>query len=155
MSKEALEIIDFERKGNILYFALGKNGEQWGDDWDDAPYEYNAGQAYDEYIKGACTIAIDFKHDVYEPRDGAWNSQYSKEDMIQRRVPCIIVVPNAVGKDSYHTDFIYWLGHDKAITIYFGDKITEIIDKLNRAKVLIPIVTKYGWGDDSNETDDI
>ena len=40
------EIIDFERKGNVVRFYLGKNGEQWGDDWDDAPYEHNAGKVY-------------------------------------------------------------------------------------------------------------
>ena len=43
----ANEIIDFVRKGNVVRFYLGKNGEQWGDDWDDYPYEYNAEPPYD------------------------------------------------------------------------------------------------------------
>ena len=35
------EIIDFERKGNLIRLYLGKNGKQWGDDWVDFPYEHN------------------------------------------------------------------------------------------------------------------
>ena len=36
--------------GNVMYFTDNfKN--QWGDDWDDAPYEHNAGEPY-EYIDG-------------------------------------------------------------------------------------------------------
>lgn len=39
------QIIDFKRKGNMVRFYIGKNGEQWGDDWNDAPYDCNADRA--------------------------------------------------------------------------------------------------------------
>lgn len=45
-----MKIIDFERKGNLVRFYLGDDDlEEWyGDDWNDTPYEHNAGQVYDE-----------------------------------------------------------------------------------------------------------
>ena len=47
------KIIDFERKGNIVRFYLGdvnnSNG-YYGDDWDDVPYEHNAGKVYEQYV---------------------------------------------------------------------------------------------------------
>ena len=33
-------------EGNIAYFTTQDLDKQWGDDWDDAPYEHNAGLPY-------------------------------------------------------------------------------------------------------------
>ena len=35
-----MKVIDFERKGNVIRFYLGKDDltEWWGDDWNDTPY---------------------------------------------------------------------------------------------------------------------
>lgn len=35
-----MQVIDFDRKGNVIRFFLGKNGKQWGDVWNDAPELY-------------------------------------------------------------------------------------------------------------------
>lgn len=32
---------------NIAYFTTAPLPEQWGDDWNDAPYEHNAGEPYE------------------------------------------------------------------------------------------------------------
>lgn len=32
----------------FAYFTTQKLEKQWGDDWDDAPYEHNAGTPYDD-----------------------------------------------------------------------------------------------------------
>lgn len=32
---------------NFAYFTTQELSEQWGDDWDDAPYEHNAGEPYE------------------------------------------------------------------------------------------------------------
>ena len=39
-----MKIIGWDRKGNVVRFALGDdNLEYWsGDDWNDSPYEHNA-----------------------------------------------------------------------------------------------------------------
>lgn len=120
---EKLQIIDFERKGNLVRFYLGKNGKQWGDDWNDAPYEHNAESVYDNYIKGKRDIAFPFDFMVLEPKDGVSNSRYSKADMIKRHVPCIIVVPPALAKDSAGYDFYDWIASDCVKKYYFGDEM--------------------------------
>ena len=44
-----MKILDFELKGNVIKFYLGNCNDWWGDDWDDRPYEHNAGKVYDQY----------------------------------------------------------------------------------------------------------
>ena len=147
--KLKMQIIDFEKKGNVVRFYLGEKTKDWGwankdfkdskgetpdwlepcdkyygDDWDDAPYEHNAGRVYDEFIKGHKDIAFDFDDLVLEPCDGKYNSSWSKYDMRERDVPCIIVVPKELIKDIYFpSDFNRWVGNDKVKKYYMGDEI--------------------------------
>lgn len=117
--KQKLEIIDWERKGNLIRFYLGKNGKQYGDDWNDIPYEHNAGSVYEEFIQGYKDIIVPFEQDVFEPCDGHVNSHYCKEDMIERKVPCIVVVSSS----AWHHTFEQALADDKSRKYYFGDKL--------------------------------
>lgn len=149
-----MKIIDFEKKGNIVRFYLGqetkeygwvnpkslKDGEQprhiespWGDDWDDAPYDCNAGVVYSEYVYGYADIVFPFDALVLEPcQCGFRDSCYvSKEDMQQRKVPCIVaVMPEALGIDNifdyvFRENFYDWCGSDKqgVYKYYFGDEM--------------------------------
>lgn len=123
-----MKIIDFKKKGNVVRFYLGDdNLASWhGDDWDDCPYEHNAGIVYDEYISGHKDIAFPFDSIVIEPCDGTWNSEWCKNDMIDRKVPCIIVVPKELAEESwYENEFKYWIGVDGVKRFYFGDKILD------------------------------
>ena len=126
------EIIDFALKGNVIRFYLGTNGEQWGDDWDDAPYEHNAGEVYDEYVSGITDCYVPFDCFVLEPANGHSNSPFCKEDMIKGKVPCVIIVPVSIAKTSWNDySFDYWLGNKDIIKIYFGDNIDEVQMKIN------------------------
>lgn len=116
-------IIDFERKGNVIRFYLGDDKEYWGDDWNDSPYEHNAGIVYDEYIKGYKDIAFPFDDLVLEPCDGTYNCSYCKDDMKKRKVPCIIVIPK--DKQDYYDSFAYYIGMDNIKKFYFGDILEE------------------------------
>lgn len=119
-----MEIIDFERKGNVVRFYLGKNGEQWGSDWDDAPYSLNAERVSPEYIEGIKDISFPFDEMVLEPCSGTTNEPYCKKDMIDRRIPCIIVVPETLAKEEYYYDsFEYWKAADGVKKFYFGDEM--------------------------------
>jgi len=122
------EIIDFEVRGNVVRFFTGRNGEQWGDDWNDAPYEYNAGRAYEEFVTGHFDVPFPFNWGVYQPSDGEMNSPYSKEHMRARQVPCIVVIrADAVPCDYGFRSAVVM---DGAIRIYFGDteeKVREMI----------------------------
>lgn len=117
------EIIDFEIKGPIVKFYLGENGEQYGDDWNDTPYEYNAGEVYDRFIEDTKILTFDFDDLVLEPCDGELNSHWCKLDMVDRKVPCVIVVPKELTEDSWDTGFKDWVGNSKVKKFYFGDLI--------------------------------
>jgi len=109
------EIIDFERKGNLIRLYLGKNGKQWGDDWDDVPYEHNAGRVYKEFVNRICDIVVDFNYDVEEPADmfsNTGNSPYSKKDMIERKTYAFAITKEYVTKAQ----------------IYFGDTLASVLE---------------------------
>lgn len=119
-----MKIIDFGRKGNVVRFFLGNDDceDYWGDDWNDAPYEHNAGEVYPEYVKGYRDVAFPYDTLVLEPCDGQVNSRWNKEDMKKRRVPCIVTSP--IDPDDYYfEDFDTVIGDDKATKYYFGDKM--------------------------------
>lgn len=119
-----MKIIDFEQKGNVVRFYFGNDDctDYWGDDWDDVPYEHNAGPVYDQYVKGYVDISFNFDDKVLQPATTMDDSsQFCKDDFKQRLVPCIIVVPKAVHQGSWWDSFDRWVGADGVIKIYYGD----------------------------------
>jgi len=69
-------------EGCWAYFTTGKLEDQWGDDWNDAPYEHNAGSPYnrppsDTIIK----IGWDGPFDTPADLATGGNSVYSVEDI--------------------------------------------------------------------------
>lgn len=121
-----MKIIDFEKKGQTVRFYLGKDEciDYHGDDWDDTPYEHNAGKVYDEYIEDYTDITFPFNYLVLEPCDNIANSPYCKDDMKMRKVPCIIVVPKE--KVTWHDDFNYYNSMEGIMRFYFGDEMNVI-----------------------------
>ena len=102
-SHDDMVLIDFALKGNVVRLFLGMPGvSPWGDDWNDVPYEHNAGEVYPEYVAGYVDIAFDFDAIVAEPCVGYSNSPWSKDDMLKRRTPCLAA---AVLDESYN----YWV----------------------------------------------
>lgn len=74
--------------GHVLYFTDNFSG-QWGDDWDDAPYEHNAGEPYelvdgeDDQGRANCGhirfLAFKPTYEVRLPCTGHLNSPFSVE----------------------------------------------------------------------------
>jgi hypothetical protein len=120
-----MKIIDWERKGNVVRFYLGDDDckDYRGDDWNDAPYEHNAGRVYDEFIKGHADINIPFDYEVYEPADGCANSPYCKNDMRERKVPCIVVAKTEDVGSDWNYGFNKAVANPNTRKYYFGDKI--------------------------------
>ena len=118
-----MKIIDFEKKGNVIRFYLGADDceKYGGDDWNDKPYEHNAGRVYDEYIVGYRDIAFPFEFAVLEPCDGCFNSAWCKDDMKARRVPCIVALETKDG--WWEDDFDKLNANSKAVRFYFGDRM--------------------------------
>ena len=144
-----MKIIDFAKKGNVVRFYLGEKTGKWGwtnpgyvddsgrtpswlkpndiyygDDWDDTPYEHNAGMVYEEFIQGYRDIAFGFDDLVLEPCDDVCNnSRWCKNDMRNRCVPCIIVVSKNIRGDTWNEGFSRWVGVDGIKKFYFGDEM--------------------------------
>ena len=93
-----MKIIDFELLGNVVKFYLGKDDLQrfYGDDWDDAPYDCNAGEVYDEFVSGVREIAFPSSWVLLEPKDDSRyyreSCPFCKDDFFARKVPCVIAV---------------------------------------------------------------
>lgn len=123
-----MKIIDFEKFGNTVKFYLGEDDceDYWGDDWDDTPYEHNAGPVYDRFVKGVRLFYFDYKDLVLEPCEGDWNSRWCKDDMKNNNVPCILYIPHEiVDKHDFYDDFNRWLAiaprEPKIEMFYFND----------------------------------
>ena len=88
--------------GNEAWFTSDwKN--QWGDDWDDRPYEHNAGSPYSHYFdENSVEHEIELKKVYFdvplgiikEPCYGLTNSPYSVQDINNRRCPWLIIDQN-------------------------------------------------------------
>ena len=120
-----MKIIDFERKGNVVRFYLGDNDctDYWGDDWNDTPYECNAGTVYGQYVKAVKDISFDFDSLVLEPCSGEYNSGYCKEDMKNGICPCIIVVPKELAENTWNDRFAFWCSAKDITKFYFNDEM--------------------------------
>lgn len=125
-----MQVIDFERKGNVIRFYLGDGANPYyGDDWDDIPYEHNAGRVYDEFIKGHFDLVVPFDYLVIEPCEGVINSAYCKDDMRNRKIPCLILVSPAEINNfggAWALDYASARGLDDKIELYFNDEESSL-----------------------------
>jgi hypothetical protein len=71
-------------EGNWAYFTTQELDQQWGDDWNDAPYEHNAGTPYlsrDGDDKQWKIKKVAWEGPFETPDYGVSNSQYSVEQI--------------------------------------------------------------------------
>ena len=128
-----LKIIDFDTYGNVIQLYLGdiNDSEYYGDDWDDRPYEHNAGTVYKSYIKGVIEIAFPSFIWVLAAEDD-WhyngNSPFCKEDFKNMKAPCLVIVND---NDPYQMGWSYSekMGDKLSWRIYFNDTLEEILEK--------------------------
>ena len=123
-----MKIIDWLQKGNVVRFILGDDNcaDYCGDDWDDVPFEHNAGGVYDEFIEGYKDVTFPFDMVVMDASYGFSNSPFSKDDMKNRKTPCIVVIPEIEMVNCYHDEFAYALANDKSQKFYFGDSMEAL-----------------------------
>lgn len=113
------KVIDFEKYGNVVRFIMGDADlENWGgDDWNDSPYEDNAGSVYDQYEMG-------------QPIEVAWGGDYlvkepigigvSKDGMKNRAYPMIAVLKTQPEDGWYSDSYIRVVSNEKAVRFYMG-----------------------------------
>lgn len=81
-------------KGERAWFTTRALDRQWGDDWDDAPYEHNAGSPYtpswmDERDGAAPweVVTVYVETDLEQPNEWHRNSPYSVDAINGRATP--------------------------------------------------------------------
>ena len=86
-----------------MYFTNNSLNDQWGDDWDDVPYEHNAGEPYEDDDHQIIKIQFmdNIVSEIITPRTNVDNSNYSVQDINNKIVPWI-----SINFDN-KSDFIY------------------------------------------------
>ena len=131
-----MKVIDFEKKGNVVRFYLGDDAcdDYWGDDWDDIPYEHNASEVYDEFVKGFLDVAFPFDAVVFEPGDD-WeyggNSPYCKEDFKKGKAPCIVATLLEEHQYEWGYQYSKMIGDKSTVKIYFNDSEEDVRTKVS------------------------
>jgi len=105
-----------------LYFTE-KFDDQWGDDWNDVPYEHNAGQPYEEDDRRVISIYFEGGDFIF-PNHNQCNSQFSVEDINKGDIPWLRPAE--------------WADHE--CRIRGGDRMAEVLTKLryHGAKIFVP-----------------
>lgn len=100
---------------HYLYFTSNLNN-QWGDDWDDAPYEYNAEVPY-THKTNVLIIRVRLpKSGLYLPSSRFANSPFSVRDINKGAIPWIFI-----DNEKYS---LYLMGGETLIDCY--NKLKEI-----------------------------
>lgn len=65
-------------RGDFAYFTTQPLDKQTGDDWNDAPYEHNAGEPYEPYREDEDwqILRVAFEADLSRPCDDQFNSPW-------------------------------------------------------------------------------
>lgn len=95
--------------GYIMYFTDDMTNV-WGDDWDDRPFEYNAGEPYKKYVKAKI---------CYDNNDSC-------------------ALPNRFGNfsaEDINDGFVPWLQHEKAGSLYAGATLEDTKVWLRKAGI--------------------
>ena len=136
MGMKNLVICDWKAKGNVVRLYCcnqDKYDDIWGDDWNDKPYEHNAGQVYDEYVDKIIDIYFDFDIIVLEAEND-WsfggNSPFSKQDFKEGKAPIFIAYwpqeNDHYGSSEYHF-LIGAKNTNHILKFYMGDMIKPIL----------------------------
>lgn len=90
----------------FLYFTSRNLEEVWGDDWDDAPYQCNAGPPYDYELK------VGYEGPFFQPCNRS--NAYSVQVINNRAVP--------------------WLeSGDGEVQIWAGDPLKKVLSSIQKA----------------------
>jgi hypothetical protein len=127
-----MKLIDFDTNGHVvkLYFGAHDLKDWWGDDWNDTPYEHNAGVVYGEFVKKTLEVAFPFDFFVMEPSSGEFNSMWCKNQMKERQVPALAILKSDQNIFAYSFKDI--VSNSKTLKLYFGDSEKEILKNIKR-----------------------
>jgi hypothetical protein len=117
------KIIDIEDKGNVIRVYFGEDDcfDYYGDDWDDIPYEHNAGGVYDEFVTSTADIFIPYDYNVYPVYHNYCNSPWCKNDLKNKVIAAYTIYKT--NKDSWDEQHVMNLFFETSKS----DLLTELI----------------------------
>lgn len=114
------------------YFTPVSLDKQWGDDWDDTPYEYNAEEPYDDYYgdKDERVETEIVKVPFYIPRDG-WRIRFPRDWGGDNSPFCVRDI------NAGAVAWIFCQGNERksnsgSIAIQAGCSPAEFLEKINK-----------------------
>ncbi len=125
-------------KNDTAYFTTQDLDKQWGDDWDDVPYEHNAGTPYSPHIRYYADGRIE-KIPEYWNEDGTpkWELYHLKFDCWKLETPAGTHYNSPYSVQMINAGAIAWLsGSDKdnkPIVIQAGASIDEFKMKVKQS----------------------
>lgn len=155
MDINSMKLIDFKRNEHehsiTLYFGIKTDDWGWtnkdyrdcdgevpdwlkpsniykGDDWDNVPYECNAGKVYDEFIIDKVDVVVPCSYEIVCPHDGHLNSPYCKNDFVDGKVPCAVIIYPKYSGESY--DDCVKADGEHGLIIRHGDDRNDLLDRL-------------------------
>lgn len=138
-----MKIIDFEKRGNLVRLYLGNDNvdDYWGDDWDDAPYEYNAGKVYDKYISAHVDLAFDWKY--YPMESAEYNGMESSKEDFKKGQPFLMIVDNDTDntllsmnfEDNFSSSVLIEMINGNGLVLINDDTGERILPKVMDVKI--------------------
>ena len=142
--------------GYTHYFYFTDNmAKQWGDDWNDSPYEYNSEVPYDSETNIICIpVKLTYKYMQQLANDDTKESQQKLNRYIKKypgfnhrcelRFPCDNFYNSPYCIDEINHGAVAWIffaiydySIKESIAIYGGDTIKDVQKKLNRMEKLL------------------
>lgn len=131
--------------------------DAFGDDWNDTPYECNAGIVGDRFEDVEIVIRPHTDISVTYPHEGHCNSSWCRNDMKTGIVPLAVTVPDDVaeryGDDwrvenggGYGNSYECIVGMKGTSRVYFGDLLFPVLGALRPCADIVDVtVVNDGW----------
>ena len=141
------KILDFECFGNIVKLYLGETTVGiYGDDWNDTPYEHNAGTVYDKFYSKTVDIAFPLDTELFEPCHGYMNSPYCKNDMLFRKIPFLLF--GGIEDSWRYPNFDELLEKVPTLNkLYIGDEWDDVLVKYGKFFTILDKSNKQDYTD--------
>ena len=129
MSEQTSEGVLCFVQGPFMYFTTQPLAVQWGDDWNDAPYEYNAGTPYETADWTITRVAYEGPFEQPCTYEGP-NSPWSVEQINKGEVPWLQT-------DRYD-------GQQTVVKIYAGTPFSKVVEAIQSigGTVYVPVPRK-------------
>ena len=133
--------------------------DAFGDDWNDTPYEHNAGIVSDRFEDVIITVRKHGELSVVYPSDGHCNSDWCRDDMKTGIVPIAVTVSDSVA-ERYGDDWRLTIGYDGEVCyeyvvgmkganrIYFGDMLFPVFGAIRKCADIVDVeIVNDDWWD--------